>query len=620
MKDELVNFVKDLPAEVFSYNLNLTEGLYVLVDLDAEGNLIDYEFDEYDKKKEMTPFFAKCLNIQTNVKPVSSAKIFDASKKIFNSTCTAFSIGFNKKNLYKEENGVLHIREEELKSSLDLYFKSAKKYIDESSRWDLCFFTSFYNFLKKGFDQFLQIENIEALPKPVQLFLAEKKGLSVNIYFRSLILDESSKVWLTNAISHTAYQKYVNDKVFNKEKDNLDYNGVTYGISDSLCTFNESKTFLKHKTAPFEFNYRLNREEAKYIWEFFNLVSRKVLINPLPIFIDKKELNREVVRVLHGDSTKKLPEILETLFVQKQEDLGSYYLLFIYKNEIIDLDFVPSFQYKIEGMQIEELFSLGGKIAKTIHSIFEFEKHIANIIFNKQLCPEKGWAKYFGDIDYNPKYMTDNTYNQLLSYRKAFYDYIYKSKRQAIQSFMFHDLMVKGILDDLQTHGNASKDRKNNIEFSIKEKLNIWFSLYTYFDSPSKQVDMVNKTRLIFEKVKQIGESDAHWLENDEEFAFAVGQLVRYLLIKSESADRSHALLEPFLQKTEARLLKLAIAKTFDTYKHAITLYNGRYSFDRLMSQVMGYEPTTANMKDLLPFILAGYFAENVLFIKTKND
>jgi len=68
------------------------------------------------------------------------------------------------------------------------------------------------------------------------------------------------------------------------------------------------------------------------------------------------------------------------------------------------------------------------------------------------------------------------------------------------------------------------------------------------------------------------------------------------------------------LQKTQCDKLKLAIARAFDTYKHAFKFYKGdvtRYEFDRIMGDVMGYE-TQANMKGLLPMILAGYFSETI--------
>ena len=83
---------------------------------------------------------------------------------------------------------------------------------------------------------------------------------------------------------------------------------------------------------------------------------------------------------------------------------------------------------------------------------------------------------------------------------------------------------------------------------------------------------------------------------------------------KSKSDKRSHALLEPFLQKTDVNLFKLAIARAFETYKHEFTLYSGnkRYEFDRTMALVMGANDPDVNVKDLLPYTLAGYFSDSI--------
>jgi len=100
---------------------------------------------------------------------------------------------------------------------------------------------------------------------------------------------------------------------------------------------------------------------------------------------------------------------------------------------------------------------------------------------------------------------------------------------------------------------------------------------------------------------------------SDDEFAFASGQLIRYLLNQSKTSQRNHSMLEPFLQKVDPVHFKNAVANAFNTYKHEV--YNGlskRVEFDKLMNIAMGYDPDKSNMKDHLPMILAGYFAETV--------
>jgi CRISPR-associated protein Csh1 len=130
---------------------------------------------------------------------------------------------------------------------------------------------------------------------------------------------------------------------------------------------------------------------------------------------------------------------------------------------------------------------------------------------------------------------------------------------------------------------------------------------------------MTNKTIELQTKLRNIAQSESLHIENDDEFAFAAGQIIWKLLVQNESANRSHALMEPFLQKTEPMLFKQAIANAFNMYKYKFVLYPSKYEFDKLFSEVMGFIPTNTNMKEHLPIILAGYFSDSI-FKKDKDS
>jgi CRISPR-associated protein Csh1 len=130
---------------------------------------------------------------------------------------------------------------------------------------------------------------------------------------------------------------------------------------------------------------------------------------------------------------------------------------------------------------------------------------------------------------------------------------------------------------------------------------------------------MINLTQQLHDELKTYAKGDAPAMEHIDPklFAFASGQLIRQILQQSKSDKRSHALLEPFVQKTDVNQFKLAIARAFETYKHEFTLYSGskRYELDKTMALVMGADDPNINVKDLLPYTLAGYFSDSV-FVK----
>jgi CRISPR-associated protein Csh1 len=103
--------------------------------------------------------------------------------------------------------------------------------------------------------------------------------------------------------------------------------------------------------------------------------------------------------------------------------------------------------------------------------------------------------------------------------------------------------------------------------------------------------------------------------QNVGEFLFAAGQIIYFLLSKSKTSNPTHALLEPFLQKSSAPQLQNAIANAVNAYKHEISFYKDR--FERLASQVLAFD-TNENLKNYQRYLLAGYFAPSIIYKSNK--
>ena len=126
---------------------------------------------------------------------------------------------------------------------------------------------------------------------------------------------------------------------------------------------------------------------------------------------------------------------------------------------------------------------------------------------------------------------------------------------------------------------------------------------------------MASRIPELLERIREVANDDSKHFESVEEFSFGAGQVIYYLLNQSKTAEKTHAFLEPFLQKVKAEELQKAIANVFNMYKHEINFGRGR--FERLMKEVLGFE-TDENLKNYQRFLLAGYFSEPVIYEK-KN-
>ncbi len=613
MIHEIVQFIEYLEnsnSEIFSENIKLKEGLYVFLEKEngelviKDENILKIEKDT-DKS---TSLYSDFLARYTNSEMLNPMKSFNSGPKIFISVGTPFGISISGKGM---KNG-----RKKLIDAVNAYFKAAAKYVDEAPQKHVNWYREMKSFAKtKMFDFFKNKEEYKEV-KDTFMFYFFLKEPKISDY-------------------KELHRKYLSRKVFLFDLKKNE----THGISNDLTVGNVSKKpFMRHKTASFEINYKVDGDTALKLYKFFRLQQKnKVFPNPLPLFVDRDELTKEAISIYKNDRKKGHKEIIEDL-INKGENLQNYYLFYFQNNlkgsRIVDLDFVPVFRYKVDDIKLHEPFSVGGKLLnQKINNIFDFQQKIVSTIFNNILVSNfnnKLEIRYFFDFD--PKkntgskfilnYIENNKYHlsfsHVLKYRKSFYDYIYKSKRQAITDTMFQDIMKNGVLDDIR-HDEYDKEKKyHKKEFQIKEKLNIWFSLYTYF-TLKKDNDMINKTENLFKRILVIAKNENERMRTDEEFAFASGQIIWKLLIQSKSSNPSHALLEPFLQKTEAKLFKLAIARTFEMYKHEFTLYPVKYKFDKIFSEIMGYEPDEKNLKNLLPLILAGYFSETI-FKKDKTE
>ncbi|WP_461634304.1 hypothetical protein [Labilibaculum euxinus] len=602
MIKEIVQFTEALSPETFSKNLQLKEGLYLFLDVqeengeailknvDTDGKLWKEDFGVFTKKTEMNPFFEECLELQISSLPVSPAKIFNPNKKIYGTSCSPFALGFIKKNFVKHDKKLL------IKELCDQYLKKAEKYCTTNEQKEK--FRLFRNYLTS---------NLYELVTTLKEYNSAKDSFSVNVYLKHVSKEDFVQV----------HELYLKENVFNKDDYNETVNEEIFGISDSLSGFNDKKRFLKHQTSSLKYNYRIKGEEAQSLWKFFKLQQNKQLPNPLPVFVDQDELNGDSISIHQGGEVLTYSNLIKSLLDKHKRDvLQNFYLIFfqgIKGSRIADIDFVPQFKYKVEErLKLIEVFQLGGKFAEhQIKNIFQFQNLVFNKIFNNQLVTKTKnglWVKYFDDIEPNPKYyFTDAICDLMMQYRKVIYDYVYKAKYESITCKIFDRMMVISILEDIRIDDDYQRG------YSIKEKLNLWFSLYNYFSQNKNRENMANKTVELRTELKTIIENENLNIESDSQFAFASGQLIWKILIQSKSANRSHALLEPFLQKTNVEQFKLAIAKTFDMYKHEFTLYSKKYGFDKLMGDVMGFAPEEKNMKNLLTYILAGYFSDSIL-------
>jgi CRISPR-associated protein Csh1 len=614
MIKEICQFVETLEEQapdLFKEGAKLKEGIYVALDIglndgkyelrnvDENGNILKEDIQLYSKGKEMNPQLEETRKVMIHTPRISVNKSFNSSDKFFIATCNPFTIGFSKKNYEKkveEQNG-----NGKIEKALNAYFKAAEKYVVEDQ---LEIFHGFKDIIARFFwDIILKQIDLIKLKANTEVVLFCKHVSYVNF--------------------ENSYSLYLKDRLFNKKEYNIPIDNETYGIADNLSTFTDSKSFLKHRTASFDLNFRITTKEVLKISKFYRLLGSN-LPNPLPIFVNSEEAestNAITFQLFNKDGIASYTEIIKRLHERQGINLQNFYLIFSLNKQIIDLDFVPFFRYKID-YTICNLMGIKDANDYKLRNVFDLEKELNKAFTKNHRDSGIGYGFLLGNyftekVDSQKSFKKYLVPSEILSsfykYKTSIYEYIYKSKLNAITPLMFDDMMLSSILSDI--HCDQFKDNYHSKDFSIKEKINLWFSLYDFFALNENliRIDMKENLKQHREMMQELidGKRDIH---TDEEFAFAAGQTIYYILSKSVSADKSYSRLELFLQKSEYSEFKKAIVRIFDMYKHE----NFSNKFSKSMAQVMAYN-SDENLKELTPYMLAGFFAKNLLF-SDKNQ
>ncbi|AEW01078.1 hypothetical protein A4D02_14050 [Niastella koreensis] len=616
MIKELTNFIKSLDPGMKMLGMKPKEGLHIQLRIQKEEDQVFIDEQSivqtaFTRKKDQTPeevqFLKRCANLIQLSWCVNTNKCFDLPIKAIHS-CSPYCLAVKKENLTGGEKYKENIKSK-VYERISKYFAKASELLETDEEKQMI----------KVFEQALNSEEkfnawLTMCPEYEQLKDSEYVIFYLDVPF--------CQYETTNA-------RYLADKLFNTNEYDKTVAGEIFGTSDFFNGYPAKKPFLSHQSASFDIAARISAEQAKHLFEFQDIMNRNIFPKPLPIFIHQDEIMQKAGRSLEDsamaifkreaekedrDSRISYREIIEELYEKHGDELGNYYLLFYDRGEIKDFDFVPKFEYllcdeKGEKWAIEDLFNGGND--QSIKNVFHFQQAVLLLIFNNGLIVKTkagGFQyKYFDEID--SKYTKSAaTYLHILQYRRAFYDFIYKSERQSVTAAMFDSILRTSVLEDIRV--DEIKSSYHTEDRNIRKKLNIWFSLKENFNQSShkKNETMANKLKEHREFIKKLVKSEAD-IENDEQYAFAAGQVIFYLMSKSKTADRSYKRLEPFLQQVQAKQLNMAISRMFDAYKHE--QFSG--NFKTPFAQVVAYD-TSRNIRDLIPTLLSGIFSKNSLF------
>ena len=378
---------------------------------------------------------------------------------------------------------------------------------------------------------------------------------------------------------------YLKNKIFNAKTEKGESNCPICGEKSLLSfpvNFNneaEGKYFIFHNDRKKKYNIFICAKCAFHLNNFYINILSKIKI--FPLFIDKKENDRTIeLFKKEGDNLEKLSfrKIMENIYKKTSSDVLDFYLVIYNGNaNLINIDYITGYRIYFNG-----------------ESIFNIED-----ILNRTFFDYKLKNNYFSD-----KIDTKNKELDLLiyKYREKIFNFVYRANYNALNLCEINDIFVNKLRIDLRKlHDKEEKDKVNfNSLFENFYELNKIFG-GNFMGS-----------------VEEVKSKDS--IESIEDLSFYLGQAVYYLLSKSRTENKTHALVEPFINITSFKILAKKFEDLFNAYKHALPFawQNQNSWFSKIWEKLIEHKenPFTDELK---MYFYAGYFDPENVFFKSEN-
>lgn len=378
-------------------------------------------------------------------------------------------------------------------------------------------------------------------------------------------------------------KRYIIPNIYNNTNYNVKLDDKTYGLPNDNLNLNTKKPYLENKTRKKNYTvpYLLNEEEVFQQKKFFDYLYN---------------LSNRGIRNVYITDEKIIP-------LKSNEILGnniSGYFLRIRKDKneaaIERFDVIPRYEEEIYPViKITDCLNDEIKTKLDYGSVINSKKQLAGML-NDFLF--KG--KMFGIIYENIKDM------RIFDARLKFVANTYKDA--------FYKLVVKGETENFLKVYKTIFLEYIKYSLATQEYKGEAYDLYNFMSSieGGKKLELHEGIREKFRKVFKNGEGI---IENKDEYFFAIGQLIYFLLNKKRETIKNHDEINRFLNLRDIEQVKLEMRKAFIKYNYDIRMQNKR--FNLLYEMVLGYVPKDSKID--YDRLLGGYLSSSLIYEKEEN-
>lgn len=420
-----------------------------------------------------------------------------------------------------------------------------------------------------------------------------KTWIKENIF--NLNIDVSGKDYLKIFFEYPveAYKKegtrYLLPNIYNSNDFNINIGEEILGLPNDNMGLNAKKPYLENKTRKITVPYLANNENVLLQKKFFDYLMNFAVVGKVNVYVSN--IDNEIKAYENGElPDKSFSGIFLRLKKGKEVEIHDYDIITGYKPDLakkLDFKNILKIDQTSKNVSVQK-YGKWGKLE-------DIQQIINEVFFSKFLT-----SNYFtepGDLSIND----GNLKNNLLLAREVLFNWIYKGADNGVFSVLNKASLslVKGSIEN----GYIPK---------ASHQFNLRWSLINYFKGGKDMADVIHDIKDSL-RVK-INESITNKLDNDDEYYFAVGQLVNYLLSKSKGKKKPHSLANPFINGKNNTDIKEKLRKLYGKYSYDLDM-NGK-RFNNLYAMIIGYSPEGKVNQDL---IVGGYLSNNLIYESTKG-
>ena len=385
------------------------------------------------------------------------------------------------------------------------------------------------------------------------------------------------------------YLLYTIPKIYNSNDYNQIIKEKLVGLSSFDMTMNNKKPFMEHKTMQIQAPDRVSLKQAILTKEAMEWLATQ------PKYSTNKLGYESGFAPPTGDS-------LEGSFHVYMD--GKYSELFGFEN----VPFPPTLSFNVEWLNSLQLKDREGDL-KSYGKIYDAEA-LQKTISGKFFRGRMNGSFILKEPDVKNKEFTAIMVALYLQSRQAFHDWFYKGTTISLRP-IFAKVTLR-LLEEQLIHVESSRMA------DLADAFNLRLSIESLIDEEGGEnmADRIEKTVAVLrDKLKGEGMVVC---SNDNEFYFMAGQLVYYLTSQSKAEKKTGEIYEPFLRAKNGQQLKKRLEDAYMLYKHAIRLDYRK--FNHAFSMVIGYVPEQGNDGSSRELLLAGLFADNLLYEKSVKE